>query len=386
MTYLRPVSEAELATFLQEAKGPLTVIGGGTRHLGPITGPVLSTAGLTGIKLYDPGALTLVAGAGTPLTEIEALLGVEGQRLAFEPPDFAKLLGRSGTSTIGGVAAANASGPRRVQAGACRDSMIGLRFATSDGAVLRNGGRVMKNVTGYDLVKLLAGSHGRLAVITELAFKLLPAPETQATLRLRSPQDPVAAMSKALGTPYEVSAAALAPDGCVYLRLEGFAASVAYRLDRLSARLAPLAEIERLADPAQSAAIWRDLRDMTALTDCDLVSRTSIKPSDFNALLAEITGQLGSMDHKICADWGGGLVWLGLSDACQNPDRVNRLMALLRAFSARQGGHTTLIKAPDALWSQVPVFQPEPAGIAALTQAIRQKFDPRGILSPARRG
>ncbi len=162
---------------------------------------VLETGGLSGISLYEPGALTIVAGAGTPLAEVQAALAGEGQHLPFEVPDMGGLLGRAGASTIGGVVAANASGPRRVQAGACRDSLIGVRFVDGIGTVVKNGGRVMKNVTGYDLVKLMAGSHGTLGVLSEVSFKVLPRPETAATVVLHGLDDAagVAALSRALG-------------------------------------------------------------------------------------------------------------------------------------------------------------------------------------------
>ncbi|MEO6298046.1 MAG: FAD-binding protein, partial [Paracoccaceae bacterium] len=179
---MRPVDEAELADMVRGASGPLQLRGGGTRRLGVAVGEVLDTSGLAGIRLYEPGALTLVAGSGTPLAEIEAVLASEKQRLAFEVPDFCGLLGRNGVSTLGGVAAANASGPRRVQVGACRDHLLGLRFVNGMGVAVKSGGRVMKNVTGLDLVKLLAGSHGVLGVISEVALKVQAVPETELTL------------------------------------------------------------------------------------------------------------------------------------------------------------------------------------------------------------
>ena len=181
-----PTSEDELADLIRNAaarRRPLAIRGGGTRGIGaPVEGEPLLTAGLTGITLYEPGALTLVAKAGTPLAEVEAALAAEGQRLPFEPWDGRALSGANGAPTVGGMVAVNASGSRRIQAGACRDSMIGVRFVDGTGAIVKNGGRVMKNVTGLDLVKLMAGSHGTLGVLTEVGFKVLPASETIATL------------------------------------------------------------------------------------------------------------------------------------------------------------------------------------------------------------
>jgi len=224
-----PVTEAELSEIVGSATGPLRIEGGGTRTIGrPVDGAVLSTAGMSGIALYEPGALTIVAQAGTPLADVEAALAAEGQRLPFEPMDHRPLLGTTGESTIGGVVAANVSGPRRIQAGACRDSLIGVRFVDGTGTVIKNGGRVMKNVTGYDLVKLMAGCWGTLGVLSEVAFKVLPAPEAAAAIMIDGPSDlqAVEAMATALGSPFEVTGAAHLPaHGRTMLRIEGVAAS-----------------------------------------------------------------------------------------------------------------------------------------------------------------
>src|SRR6056297_2062864 len=199
---MTPSTEADLAAIIRDADGPLRIEGGGTRPVGGASnGARLSTAAVTGVALYEPGALTLVARAGTPGAEIEAVLAAEGQRLAFEPMDHRGLLGTEGTPTIGGVVAANGSGPRRIQAGACRDFLLGVRYVDGQGRVIRNGGRVMKNVTGYDLVRLMAGSYGTLGVLTEVALKVLPTARSTGVLRIEGlgDADAIATLSRALG-------------------------------------------------------------------------------------------------------------------------------------------------------------------------------------------
>jgi glycolate oxidase FAD binding subunit len=239
MTVLAPENEAELAEAVAEAAGagtPLEIRGGGTRAgLGrPVqASKTLSTAGLSGISLYEPGALTLVVKAGTPVAEVEAALAAEGQMLPFEPMDHRALLGTDGEPTIGGVVACGVSGPRRIQAGACRDAMLGVRFVNGRGEVVKSGGRVMKNVTGYDLTKLICGSYGTLGVLSEIAFKVLPKPEAEATLVCEGlgAADGVAALNAALASPFGITGAAHMggdAEGRSLVRIEGLAGSVAY--------------------------------------------------------------------------------------------------------------------------------------------------------------
>src|SRR6056297_2647681 len=214
MNTLAPASEAQLAEIVAKTSEPLRVIGGGTRPIGvPVNAQPLTTSGLSGVELYEPGALTLVVKAGTPVAEVERTLAAEGQRLAFEPMDHRGLLATTGEPTIGGVFAANVSGPRRIQTGAARDFLLGVRFVDGSGQVIRNGGRVMKNVTGYDLVKLLAGSYGTLGILTEVALKVLPDTATTATLSIAGLDDEtaIAALSRALGSPFEVTGAVHMP-------------------------------------------------------------------------------------------------------------------------------------------------------------------------------
>ncbi|MGB3280782.1 MAG: FAD-binding protein [Pseudorhodobacter sp.] len=371
---MKPANETELAEAIRAATGPLRIVGGGTRAIGPQgAGAQLETTGLSGISLYEPGALTLVAGAGTALSEVEAELARGGQRLPFEVPDLRGLLGRSGASTIGGVVAANASGPRRIQAGACRDSLIGVRLVDGAGTIIKNGGRVMKNVTGYDLVKLMAGAHGTLGVLTEVAFKVLPRPETEASL-IRDGLDPqaaVAAMSAGLGSPYEVTGAGYI-GGQVRLRIEGMAGSVAYRQGALAKLLGAGWQV---VEAAASAALWAELRDVTPFVGKPgAVWRISVKPSDMPRVLA----RLGA-GQSFC-DWGGGLIWALV------PEEGDAMAADLRGLLAGIGGHATLMRGSEELLARVPAFHPEAPAVADLMAGLRARFDPRGILNPGMMG
>ncbi len=370
---MRPETEAELAEMIAGATGPLHIRGGGTRSIGrAISGEVLETGGLSGITLYEPGSLTLVAKAGTPLAQIEAALDAEGQRLAFEPMDYRGLLGTKGVPTIGGVVAANVSGPRRIQAGACRDFLLGVRFVDGAGQVVKNGGRVMKNVTGYDLVKLMAGSWGTLGVLTEVSLKVLPTPEAAASILIDGLDDAEAikVMARALGSPFEISGAAHVPIGLddtpvTMLRIEGFTHSVAYRAGQLSQMFKDHA-VRVESDSAKVADGWRWVRDVAPMQDAaGDVWRISCKPSDAPGL----TARLGA--NALLYDWGGGLIWALMPEGAD-----------ARAKLGTFDGHATLIRGSEASRRALPVFQPEPAPVAALTQGIRKKFDPRGILNP----
>ncbi|MEO1000718.1 MAG: FAD-binding protein, partial [Pseudomonadota bacterium] len=286
------------------------------------------------------------------------------------------LLGTEGAPTIGGVVATNASGPRRIQAGACRDSLIGVEFVNGRGEHLKSGGRVMKNVTGYDLVKLLCGSHGTLGILTEVALKVLPTPEMTETFALDglSETEAVAAMAAALGTPFEVTGAAhlpAGPDGApaTLLRIEGFAPQIARRRAGLTGALAPYGALRTVAEDP-----WPAIRDVAAFHGRrGAVWRLSVKPSAAPEVVARIRA---TRTVEAVYDWGGGLVWLLM------PEDADAGAATIRA--AATPGHATLVRASDATRAAVHAFHPEPAPVAALSAALRQKFDPRGLLNPGR--
>ena len=379
MSLFSPASEAEVAACIAAATAPLAIEGGGTkRALGRPSQAqsTLSLARLSGITLYEPAELVIGAQAGTPLAEIEAALAQKGQMLPFEPMDYRPLLGSIGEPTIGAVAACNISGPRRIAAGAARDHLIGVRLVNGRGDIVKNGGRVMKNVTGLDLVKLSCGAFGTLGALTEVIFKVLPRPETAGTLALRGLGDAraIAALCAGLGSPFEVTGAAHLPGRGTYLRVEGFAASVAYRLGELAAELKPFAPGEVLGEAA-AVDLWRDIRDCALLCEPRqrAVWRLSLAPTRAPAIVAAIARKL---EARWFYDWGGGLVWLSL------PETGDAGAALIRA--AIGGGHATLVRASEAARGAVDVFQPLAAPLMTLTRGIKASFDPDQVLNPGR--
>ena len=374
MKDVTPSTEAELAQIVADADTPLRVQGGGTRPIGGATnGRVLSTSDLAGVELYEPGALTLVARAGTPVAHIEKVLDAEGQRLAFEPMDHRGLLGTGGEPTIGGVVAANVSGPRRIQVGACRDHLLGVRFVDGQGRIIKNGGRVMKNVTGYDLVKLMAGSYGTLGVLTEVSLKVLPKSHFTGVLLLEGLSDAraIEALSAALGSPFEVTGAAHLQQGLdgapvTMIRIEGFENSVAYRAKELQKLLAGFGDFTVETDAERTAAGWDYIRNVAPFHDvAGDVWRISVKPSDARDVVAALKGT------RALYDWGGGLIWLLV------PEDAGVDGAQIRAAFAGKGGHATLIRGA----SGEATFQPVAPAVAALQAGLRQKFDPRHILN-----
>lgn len=381
-----PGSEEEAAAIVAQARAgatPLMIEGSGTKSaLGrPVTAAArLSSRALTGVTLYEPAELVISARAGTPLAEIEATLAEKGQRLPFEPADYRALLGTTGEPTIGAVAAANLSGPRRIATGAARDALIGVRFVNGRGEIVKNGGRVMKNVTGLDLVKLMAGSWGTLGFLTEVTFKVAPRPEASATLVYSGLDDhrAIEALSEALGSPFEVTGAAHLPVGDgrqsaqTLIRIEGFKPSVTYRLGELRRLLADF------GDPAEARgeSLWRGVRDvapMASLAD-RAVWRVSTAPGEGAALASAIRGAIAGRHYF---DWGGGLIWLAV-----DPDEASA--RVVREAVRRHGGHATLIRAPQALRERVAVFEPLAEPIMRLQKRLKDSFDPDGILNPGR--
>jgi glycolate oxidase FAD binding subunit len=390
--------EAAVRWALAEGKA-LELIGHGSkRGIGrpAQTDLTLDLSGLSGVTLYEPDELVLTARAGTPIAEIEALVESKGQQLAFEPMDYGPLFGApAGRGTIGGVLAANVSGPRRIKAGAARDHFLGFTAVSGRGETFKSGGRVVKNVTGYDLCKLMAGSWGTLAALTEVTIKTLPRSEAEATVLVLGQDIGAAckAMTAAMGSSCDVSGAAHLPSdvaplasgdlpkdtSVTALRLEGVAPSVEHRRRALADLLRPFGTIAGL-DRAASRRLWRSIRGVLPLIATEpeergAVWRVSLPPSEGARFAASISEAVRA---RILYDWAGGLVWLKM------PERGDAHAPIMREALRTCGGHVTLIQAEPALRAAIDVFEPEERGLAALTKRVKDGFDPKGVFNPGR--
>jgi len=405
MSRVAPCEITELSEAIGDALAadePLELIAGGSkRGLGrPLQLPrTLDLSRLSGIRDYQPSELVLTAGAATPLEEIERVLADAGQMLAFEPPDWGVLLGLPTSAvrrgTLGGALACNLSGPGRIKAGAARDHFLGFRGVSGRGEVFKAGGKVVKNVTGYDLCKLMAGSYGTLAALEEVTIKVLPAPEASSTVLLFGLDTAAAVrcLNRALSSPHEVSGAAHIPVGLTKtfpslsgaaavtaLRLEGPTPSVEFRRQKLLTEFASEGDTAAVAGEA-SARLWRALRDVAPFVDLDdrAIWRISAPPSQGAELVEVITR---SLDASWYLDWGGALLWVAVTGT--EDGGAAAIRSALRDQNGRGSGHATLIKGSPALRRSVPVFEPQPAVLAALATRVKEGFDPRRILNPGR--
>jgi glycolate oxidase FAD binding subunit len=387
---LRPRDEADLVEIVQAAvaeETPLELLSGGTkRGFGrPVEGRAVDLSGLAGVTLYEPSELVMSARPGTPLSEIEGLLSQHRQQLAFEPADYGPLFGApAGRQTLGGVLATNLSGPRRIKAGAARDHFLGFRAVSGRGEAFKAGGRVVKNVTGYDLPKLMAGSFGTLAALTEVTIKVHPAPEKTRTVLIfgLDPARAVAALAQAAGSPHEASGLAFLPadaarrSGVSYVggagasvaavRVEGPGPSVEHRCAALRQELRGFGATEELHG-MNSGRFWQEVRDVAPLlSDLGALWRLSVTPSEAPRVVRELA------PADWFADWAGGLIWFAAPEA--EPERVRR------AVGAH--GHATLVRGSDA--ERRAAFQPQPPALAALTRRVKESFDPLRLLNRGR--
>jgi len=407
---LKPRSAKDVEDALQWALtrgAALELVGRGTkRAIGrPAQSDLtLDLSGLAGIILYEPEELVLSAHAGTPLDEIEALLASQGQHLAFEPIDYGPLLAGAPakatdlSGTIGGVLAANLCGPRRISAGAARDHFLGFEAVSGRGEPFKSGGRVVKNVTGYDVSKLIAGSWGTLAALTSVTIKTLPRPQTQATVVVSGldAATAVRAMAAAMATSCDVSGAAHLPatvapriglgtavgGSLTALRLEGVAPSVEHRRATLMAAMKAFVKTigaVDLCDEEASRSLWRAIRDAAPFAGPEVSARPVWRIVTAPSRGAELAAMIAAMaDAEMIYDWAGGLVWVMLAPS----DDAGA--ALVRRAVGACGGQAMLVRAPVATRAAVDVFSPQEPGLAGLTRRVKQGFDPNGVLNPGR--
>jgi glycolate oxidase FAD binding subunit len=381
---------------------PLEIIGHGSKRLigQPMaTNALLDLSALNAVTSYEPNELIITVQAGAPLADVLSLIDSKNQQFAFEPINTARLMGTPNLGTIGGMIGAGLAGPRRIRAGGARDHLLGAHAVSGFGDSFKAGGRVVKNVTGYDLCKLLAGSWGTLAVMTEVTLKVMPRPESERTLVLRGLDDVAAnrAMTAALGSPFDVSGAAHVPksafqaavnglgdhgsprEAVTLLRLEGITASATHRAAALARLLAPFGTAETVEDAA-SAAIWSSVRDVQAFAAEGALGvwpvwRIVCPPASGGALGERLARDTGG---DVIYDWGGGLVWAAL------PPKPDAQAALVRQRVNAVGGHAMLVRAPEEVRRSVDVFHPQPSGLAALGERVRHGFDPKNILNRGR--
>ncbi len=403
---LRPDSPEQVAEAVRWAvaeKEPVAVVAGGTKAGYGRSVDItrwLSLGSFSGISLYEPEELVMTAGAATPISTIEKALARKNQQLAFEPGNLGPLLGVSGKrvghngGTIGGIVACNLAGPRRIRFGAARDNLLGFQAVSGRGELFKSGGRVIKNVTGFDLSKLIAGSFGTLAVMTEVSVRVLPAPEDTRTVLVLGCEDDagVRALTQALGTPYEVTGAAHLPGNVAVLsktspvavaggavtaiRIEGPAPSVEFRCGAIRGLLEPFGQVEQLGR-SHSLSLWREIADVGFfVSDAERqIWKLSVPPAAGPSVARDI---LAGTDGQYFFDWGGGLLWVSLPPA---PDARH---GMVRAAIVKSGGHATLVRAEPEARARVPVFQPQPAPLAALTRRVKEGFDPARVLNPGR--
>ena len=381
---------------------PLEIIGHGSkRGIGHAmaTNAVLDVSALNAITAYEPNELIVTLQAGAPLADVLSLIDAKNQQFAFEPMNTAPLLGTPALGTIGGMIASGLAGPRRIKAGGARDHLLGAHAVSGFGDSFKTGGKVVKNVTGYDLCKLLAGSWGTLSVMTEVTLKVMPKPEAERTLLLRGLDDAVAnkAMTAALGSPFDVSGAAHLPtsafrtkieglgdiagqsEALTVLRLEGITASAAHRAGSLRELLAPFGTATLVEDTV-SAALWTTIRDVLPFAAGGALGawpvwRIVCPPASGAALGTLLARETGG---DVIYDWGGGLIWAAL------PPKPDAHATAVRERVNAAGGHATLTRAAEGIRRTIDVFHPQAAGLAALSERVRASFDPKTILNRGR--
>ena len=381
-------NESQVVDFVRQAraeKKPFEIVAGGTRrHIGaPVPSlPQLDVSGISGIVNYEPEELLCTVAPATPVPDVEQLLASRGQRLGFDPADWSALHGISlngsgGTPTIGGAVSVDSFGPGRLLRGPARDSLLAYRGVNGLGETIRGGAKVVKNVTGFDLPKLMCGAFGTLSVLTELTFRVYPRPARAAVLAIRdvAPPEGFANLRKVARSALEPSGLAYMPAGNTLLPDVGRGAAII----RLEGEEKPLSEKIALArtllgaaleDVEDGIALFGRIRDGAMFAGSELeIWRLMIPSAEAPRLAAEIGAPLW------LGDQAGGLLWLGAK-----PESAG----LIRALAAANDGQAMLLKASDARRAELGLYAAAPPALAKLRAGIKNAFDPEGLLNPGR--
>ncbi|HVV28657.1 MAG TPA: FAD-binding protein [Rhizomicrobium sp.] len=382
-------SEEQVVDFVRAARAgraPFEIVSGGTRrHVGRPLGdlPLLDVSGLSGIVKYEPEELILTAAPATPLAEVIAVLAQKNQRLGFDPADWSRLLGSNGVATLGGAVSCDASGSGRLRHGGARDSLLGFRGVNGLGEAFRAGGKVVKNVTGFDLPKLVCGAHGTLAVLTELTFRVYPRPAQAAILCLAdvAPQTGFAALRKIAHSALEPAGLAYVPagmmsatgladlgEGAALIKLEGASRPLEEKIALAHALLAsglPGAAPQRIEhDPFAAIGCGEAFAGVAGD-----VWRLFVAPSEAPRVAREL-----NVTHWL-GDLAGGLIWLAA-----RPEEAGRI----RKVAAAASGQAMLLRASAEARAALGLFAPQPPALAALNRSVKAAFDPLSLFNPGR--
>ena len=385
---LTPNHADEVAEIVREANTACRrceIVGGGTkRSLGnPVDADLqLDLSAIAGVEMYEPDELVLKVRAATPVSHIRQVLAKRNQQLAFEPPQYAALFGNcTAEDTIGGIVACNLSGPRRILSGSVRDAVLGIEAVNGRGETFKGGGRTVKNVTGYDIPRILTGSFGVLAAITSITLKIHPAPAQEVTLVLTGLSDTEAlqVLSGALRMPLDISAAVhlsgRSSDSVTALRLEGFSESVAARERELRKSLEKMGPVTSMVGD-ESTAFWRRQRDLS-----DFASDPDPEACVWRLLLpaTKAARMVAAIKGEVLYDWGGAQIFIKTS-----AEGARRQASSLRSLAGEAGGSACLFRAPAALRLEFGTFQPRPRAHQELAERIRSSFDPNSVLNPGK--
>lgn len=398
VTIFKPNSENEISEFVKfcnQKNIPIEIKGSGSKsNIGRNfqSEKTIDLSGYSGIIKYEPEELYIKVKSGTPINEISRELEKHNQQLAFEPTDFGYIFnGKSNPGTIGGTMACNFSGPRRFKSGSVRDHVLGVKIITGRGDSVKSGGTVVKNVTGYDLSKIITGSYGTLAVISEISIKVLPKPPSIKSLIIHNAQlkKSLDYLNIALSSSSDISGAVFYPEyfnekfklndlvnkgPLTALRVEGVSSSIDDRVQKLIDELGLLRDEINFLNDEQSRIFWSNTRDLKVFSNTDKnLIRIVTPPSE----TLNIINSLKKISSRYFIDWGGNLIWMEI-------EKINAsIIKDINIMTDKANGYFTIIKLDDSLKAGLDVFKIDPIKFK-ISEKIKKSFDPKRILNPGK--